>query len=305
MLRLGQPELCISKQPLIGLSHGLPLNHGTRRVLFPACAASIFFALWLLPRLALQAGGLPEPDLVLYGSIRNVGGGLETRLTVGRLTWTFKPAGGGASFAVTAVLTNINDQFSYVLRVPCEGRIAGTGAADGTLALGSVVDRAQVTVDGQPASFVDSSQGTLNLGATDRGRIERVDLRVSIAGGGGLLPDNWQIQYFGRTGIDPFADPDGDGLDNLGEYRAGTHPSDPASRFAIDVVDRAPGGPQLTWSSVAGVVYTVQRSKDLFTGFQDLALDIPATPPRNQFRDPVPVLSGPYFYRLLARRTSP
>jgi hypothetical protein len=188
------------------------------------------------------------------------------------------------------------------MRIPCEAPIAGFVASDGTLSLGGVFDRSQVLVDSHPAIFVQPSQQTLTLAATDRGRIERVDLQVSIGASG--LPENWQLQYFGRTGIDPFADPDDDGMDNLGEYRAGTNPTDPRSRFAIEIVEDAPGGAYLTWSSVTGIVYTLQRSRDLLTGFQDLALEIPATPPLNEYRDMTPAGVGTYFYRLLARRIS-
>jgi hypothetical protein len=39
------------------------------------------------------------------------------------------------------------------------------------------------------------------------------------------FPDSWQIQYFGATGQDPNADPDGDGLSNYQEYLLGTDPS--------------------------------------------------------------------------------
>lgn len=40
-----------------------------------------------------------------------------------------------------------------------------------------------------------------------------------------LLPDWWQLQHFGQTGVDPNADPDGDGLTNLQEFHAGTDPN--------------------------------------------------------------------------------
>jgi len=39
------------------------------------------------------------------------------------------------------------------------------------------------------------------------------------------LPDGWQIQYFGHLGVDPQADPDGDGYTNLQEYQNGTSPT--------------------------------------------------------------------------------
>lgn len=258
----------------------------------------------LASRFPLLGGGLPEPDLVLYGTIRDVSGGLNVRLTAGHLTWTFQPAGGSKAITVAATLTNINDQFSYVLRVPCEKQIPGFAAAEGKLTLGNAYDRSQVTVDTRPATMVLSSQANLALALTDRGRIERVDLQISI-GGTGLLPDNWQIQYFGRTGIDPFADPDGDGMDNLGEFRSGTNPQNDKSVFEIGIAENAAGGPRLSWSSVAGINYILSRSQNLHTGFQDLAVNVAATPPVNNYQDGTATGAGPYFYRVMIQQTVP
>jgi len=254
-------------------------------------------ALVLLVPEVLPAAGLPEPDLVLYGVIRDVSGGHSIRLTAGTLSWSFQPTTPGNPVTVTASLTNLNDQFSYVVRVPCETPLSGSTGSPDTLFLGSSYGRAEVLVDDHPATLVQTSQQTLVLADTDRGRVERIDLDVSI-GGSGLLPDNWQLQYFGQTGVDPFADADGDGMNNLDEFRSGTHPVDEGSVFQIEVLEEAAGGPRLTWSSVAGHVYTVQRSESLLTGFQPLAADLPATPPRNVYQDTTEI-SGPVFYRIL------
>lgn len=43
----------------------------------------------------------------------------------------------------------------------------------------------------------------------------------------GILPDWWQMAYFGETGIDPHQDYDGDGKTALEEFVAGTDPTDP------------------------------------------------------------------------------
>ncbi|MDD5262276.1 MAG: hypothetical protein PHD76_10570 [Methylacidiphilales bacterium] len=40
-----------------------------------------------------------------------------------------------------------------------------------------------------------------------------------------FLPAAWQQQNFGHTGVDPNADPDGDGLSNLQEYQGGSDPN--------------------------------------------------------------------------------
>lgn len=39
------------------------------------------------------------------------------------------------------------------------------------------------------------------------------------------IPDWWQLVWFGKTGIDPYDDPDGDGWTNVQEYQNGTAPT--------------------------------------------------------------------------------
>jgi chitodextrinase/regulation of enolase protein 1 (concanavalin A-like superfamily) len=43
---------------------------------------------------------------------------------------------------------------------------------------------------------------------------------------GNELPDAWETAHFGHTGVDPNADPDGDGLSNWQEYQQGLNPND-------------------------------------------------------------------------------
>jgi hypothetical protein len=47
---------------------------------------------------------------------------------------------------------------------------------------------------------------------------------ISADGDGDGLPDVWEFSYFGNLSADPNADPDGDYLTNIEEYRAGTNP---------------------------------------------------------------------------------
>src|SRR5204863_8345795 len=122
-----------------------------------------------------RGDGIPEPSLVVYGVVNNLAAG-GSRVSFGTLTWIFQPADGSPTITVTGVLTNINDQFSYVLRIPCETEIPGVAVSAGALKLAAsstTYNRSQVTVEGVAANFVVPAQANLVLGRTDRGRIER------------------------------------------------------------------------------------------------------------------------------------
>jgi len=56
----------------------------------------------------------------------------------------------------------------------------------------------------------------------------------------GSLPNWWQLQYFGQTGIDPLSDPDGDGLNNYQEFLGGTNPL-VADNYGISLTEPKPG----------------------------------------------------------------
>ena len=259
---------------------------------------------WLAAGLAenVAAQGIPEPSLVMYGVVRNTQDRDRLRIVFGNLTWLFQPVGGGPAFAVSTTLTNINDQFSYVLRVPCETEIPGFQLSSNVLRLGSAYTRSSAFFNvTNPATLADAAQASLSLASTARGRVERVDLDISIVledlDGNGL-PDAWERLYFGRTSVDPFADPDGDGLNNLAELKAGTNPNDFQSQFKFIRITRQAGSVLVEWSSVANRSYSILRSSDVLTGYQLLSGNRQATPPVNSFLDTTAAPPGPYFYRL-------
>ena len=78
--------------------------------------------------------GIPEPGLTLYGDVRNTAGGGNLRLTTGTLVWTVLPTGGNP-ITVQTPLRNINDQFSYAVRLPFETVLAGFTLSPGALQL--------------------------------------------------------------------------------------------------------------------------------------------------------------------------
>jgi hypothetical protein len=263
----------------------------------------VFFGLLASALCGVIAGGIPEPSLVLYGVVRNDID--DSRVTVGAIEWVFQPGDGSDAVVVSGELRNINDQFSYVLLVPCETPLPGQPASPDTLQLLSApinYDRSQVSISGKPASIVAAGMMNLTLGPDDRGRIEQIDLTVSAPPGdvdGNGIADDWELAHFNRIGVDAGGDPDADGLTNFEEWKAGTDPNDFQSQFAIiNISTHENLGLQIEWSSAAGRTYSVLRSTSLEGGFVPVGSGIGATPPANVFHDPTAGGAGPYFYLL-------
>ena len=237
--------------------------------------------------------GIPEPDLVWYGKVLGNAGGVAVRVTTGELVWRVETMAGDLVMTRTTQLTNINDQFSFILRLPCETLEPGVPASAGVLPLLSTPTaylRTNVMLNGVPLVF-RSVPGQFAVELAGRGRLERVDLALGtlpLDSDGNGLADAWEQQFFGRIGVDPHADPDGDGLNNLREYRAGTNPNDPQSRFEIVNINPVPGGIQLLWSSEPLRTYRVRRSSTLLgppSAYEVIRSGLAATPPFNQFVD--------------------
>ncbi|MCP5522496.1 MAG: right-handed parallel beta-helix repeat-containing protein [Verrucomicrobiales bacterium] len=147
----------------------------------------------------------------------------------------------------------------------------------------------QVTLTADPeGAWQASGQGVLQLGDAD---------------GDGLF-DAWEVAVglnadlaSGRDGAD--GDPDGDRLSNADEQRAGTHPLDPASRFALMPSTQAGETAVLRWTSAPGRRYRVERTSAL--GADDwipVETRIEATPPVNTLTVPSPVGLLKSFYRV-------
>ncbi len=76
---------------------------------------------------------------------------------------------------------------------------------------------------------------------------------------GDTLPDGWELLHLGTTMYDDQDDPDGDGQDNGGELTACTDPGDSSSVFSVSSTSVT----AITWRSVIGKRYLLQRSTDL------------------------------------------
>jgi hypothetical protein len=246
-----------------------------------------------------RAAGIPEPSQLWYGTVWNWINGQTVRVTTGRLTWECRPLDGGPPVLLSTSLTNIHDQFSFVLEVPCETLLPGFIASSNSLQVTEpprIYVHTNLALDGQPLFLAPPNPSLFSVA---RGQLEQIDLsmfRMDADTDQDGLPDWWEVQY-GQA--DAGADPDGDGVNNLQEYRAGTNPLDARSLFAFISIKRHPaGGLQIEWASAPDRTYRVERSGDLFQGFTPLVTGLAATPPANAYRDGTATAAGPYFYRI-------
>jgi hypothetical protein len=98
-----------------------------------------------------------------------------------------------------------------------------------------------------------------------------------------------------------FADSDGDGLNNWQEWLAGTNPTNAQS--VLQVLSLSTGGDitcTVTWQSVAGKIYFVQRASDLTAqpAFSTILDNITGQDGTTSCIDATATNSGPYFYRV-------
>jgi Tol biopolymer transport system component len=93
------------------------------------------------------------------------------------------------------------------------------------------------------------------------------------------MDDDWEILWFGDLSRDGTEDDDGDGLNNLDEFKAGTNPVEPLSVVRVNVVEAVPSGQKrLVWSSVPGRTYVIQAKSDLTVpDWENLAGSVTAT----------------------------
>lgn len=89
---------------------------------------------------------------------------------------------------------------------------------------------------------------------------------------GDLMPDVWEEAH-GLDRFDPTdaaLDADNDGLNNLGEYLAGTDPNDPQSVFKLHSLSAGTEGFSFRYSTVTGRLYRVQsRQLNLLTPWSE------------------------------------
>jgi len=121
-----------------------------------------------------------------------------------------------------------------------------------------------------------------------------------------LISYGWLQQYNLPTDSSAdYADPDGDGLNNWREWRCGTDPTNALSALRLLPPTKAGTSAMVvTWQSVAGVSYFLERSTDLGTSppaFVPLVANIFGQAGTTTYTDITAVGPGPFFYRVGVR----
>ncbi|HXI85190.1 MAG TPA: hypothetical protein VNL17_13985 [Verrucomicrobiae bacterium] len=143
---------------------------------------------------------------------------------------------GGALFVTNATHTAVLDVRSGILQLE-----SGTLTVD-NLVITNVCGRLVKT------------GGTLSATTTN------LDPNLSAVGDG--IPNGWKQQY----GLDPFdpdvanKDPDGDGMNNLQEYLAGTDPTNSASALLITSIVTTGNNIRVTWTTGPGKTNALERT---------------------------------------------
>jgi hypothetical protein len=110
------------------------------------------------------------------------------------------------------------------------------------------------------------------------------------------------LQKYGlpTDGSADFIDPDHDGMNNWQEWICGTDPTNALSVLRLLRPVRTSANATVTWQSVAGVNYFLERSTNLSVppGFTSLATNIAGQLGTTTFTDTNAMGAGPFFYRI-------
>lgn len=261
--------------------------------------------------------GVPEPGLVVWGSVVNATNVAEP-VSIWSVAWTVTDGSNTVAYDDSTrpptQIAMFGGRSHYVLEVPFDTRTFGSvSLARPTNSFELKNSSPPVytlvpTINGVPASVrsIDSApaSGTNVLqsgfSAAIRGKVVRVDLAI-------LPPaepyDVWAAQHWGSATHPDAArelDPDGDGLTNDAEHKAGTDPTSAASALRILTLTMNAGQPQVTvnWESIANKNYRLEAAADINGPWLEVGTPVSgagATTQTSVLRDPA---DAKLFYRV-------
>ncbi len=142
--------------------------------------------------------------------------------------------------------------------------------------------------------------GTTDLDGNPRIVSGTVDIGAyEYQGTGSVISYAWLQQYGLPTdGTADFADPDHDGLNNWQEWICGTCPTNALSVLRLLSPSITSTNATVSWQSVAGVNYFLERSANLTSPFMLLATNIVGQAGTTSYGDTNGAGPGPFFYRV-------
>ena len=206
------------------------------------------------------------------------------------------------TFATYGQVQEVGARYAFAAAAGSGGSVTGTAAGD-------YLPGTAVTVAAAAAPYYHWSHWTGDVPADqaaqnpltltldqDRSVTAVFDANLTING----VPEWWLAQYGSTTDFAAaaLADADGDGQCAWQEFLAGTDPTAAASVFRAGLeVLPSTGGVRITWSSVAGKSYRIERAADLTGLWAVVAAGLTATPPLNTHTEARPAF-GRAFYRV-------
>ncbi|MGD9782480.1 MAG: hypothetical protein AB7V14_10060 [Kiritimatiellia bacterium] len=179
------------------------------------------------------------------------------------------------------------------------------GAFSGMASAGTATDTAHVDTSyfGLYYKCTSTRAGQVWL---DDVLIHQGELTGETDSDGDGMPDDYENTYFSSpTGGNPDADDDDDGMSNLAEYVAGTHPGQETSVLALDPYATnmtATANLIFRWPSVTGRVYSIWRATNVAGPYTQHVGNLSANAPTNSYTNAVPAAAGAYFYGIGVQR---
>jgi hypothetical protein len=245
-------------------------------------AILLIVASWSIRALAQGFVAIPEPGLAICGTITDSNG--LPCLPVGGLNWVIRT--GSSSVNVTSSIVCIGGAVWHVSEVRFETRrVAEEPALPASANAFELTPSTNAYSRGAwfgkvQCSTVNPWLSNFTFSSRDRGRLDRVDLRIA--------------QFFGNQ------DSDGDGVPDWAEIVAGTDPHDPHS--LLKIVSSVRGDPQggitIEWLTVPGRTYAIFSSTNLTSEFLPRATNILANGASIIYHDSAAIGPGPFFYRI-------
>lgn len=234
---------------------------------------------------------------VVNNSAKQYGGGAEGCTLINTIVYSNSIGG-----AVYPTLTNHSN--TLLAYNSCTTPLPGTGANNFSVAP-LFTDLAGGNLRLQEASPCrDTGTNLISLPAKDfDGRPRLIGSRVDV--GAYEFQGTNMSQFLGwlqannlpTDASSDYADADSDGANNWQEWTAGTQPTDASSVFRMLSTSADVIGLDVTWSSVNGKSYWVERATDL-SGFSTVASNLVGQPVTTTFSDTSATNSGTFFYRV-------